>query len=1108
MRSYDSIRETGFKMNLNVSRFLFIAGLFAFIVAAQLPTGQITGIVTDSTGANVAGAEVEAQNTSTGIVSKTVSNESGDYIFPVLTPGRYSVVVRKPGFESVTRSSIELTVSQMARIDFGLKVGSTREMVEVKATTPLLESATASLGQVIESKAVSDLPLNGRNFLQLAKLSTGVLEPKQGDRGAAGGSFIANGVRAQLNNFLLDGVDNNAKILDQQNSSPVAVQPSVDAVQEFKVETNNYSAEYGYSAGAVVNASLKGGGNTIHGDAFEFVRNRAFDARNYFASPTQPKPALQRNQYGGTLGGALVKNKAFLFGSFEQTRENNGITYVTTVPTAAMKGGNLGGLPAIFDPNTTVSLGGGVFKRTQFAGNQIPTTRFDPAAVKLLALFPSPTSAGNSNNYTVSQTQNIKTNRFDFRHDLQLSEKDNLFARYSYFTYDYRYPGPFEPPLLGSTTFQNSVKATTGNAAGFGETHSFSPRVVNEFRAGYNRIEDVLTPWVQDYIDDQYGLGGIPRQPGVAGLPSITISGVTTIGEATFLPNSKISETTTLQDNLSFQSGNHSLKFGGSYRFVRSYFSISNNARGNYTFSGGFTQDPQNRGTTGSALGDFVLGIPSTSSISNFTQGDIRYRYWGGFIQDDWKATSKLTINAGVRYELWTQPVERHNSQANFFLADRKLAYAFNNIPAGVPASVVESVPLDIDTRSLLKTSHTNFAPRLGFAYQVTPSMVLRGGAGIFYADSPFVGASGRLVANPPYAIANSYPTDNITPILKLSTGFPASAVTSINFNSANLVTFAPDLRNGDVYHWSFGIQKQAGQYVFDVNYVGTRSLGLPLGYNVNQALAGPGSVASRRPYQGFNDISKQVSMGYSRYNALEARAERRYSNGLGLLVSYTYSKSLDNGGEQLIGDLSLRNVNNVDQEYSLSSGDMRHRFVSSVLYDLPFGHGRRLDIRNPVLNAVAGGWQLNTIVTVHTGQPFTPILGVSSANTGAARPSVLRNPNLPSDRRTVQNWFDKTAFYSPTPFQYGDAGRDIIIGPGAANVDFSTFKGFSLGKLREGVQLQIRAEFFNFFNHPQFGQLGQMGNQGNRVDTAQGSAITTLSTPMRQMQFGVKLLF
>ena len=1085
--------------------FLFVviaAVLLAPALFAQQPTGQITGIVSDATGAVVPGAQVRVLNTATGIKWDARSNESGNYTFSNLTPGPYQVTVTHQGFSTVTRSAIELAVSQVARIDFTLNVGSTAESVEIKATAPLLESSTASVGQLIESKAVSELPLNGRNYLQLAKLSTGVLEAKPGDRNVSGGSFIANGVRAQLNNFLLDGVDNNSKVVDQQNSSPVVVQPSVDAVQEFKVETNNYSAEYGYSAGAVVNATIKGGTNQIHGGAFEFVRNDLFDARNYFASPTAPKPELRRNQYGATLGGPIIKNRAFLFGSFERTDERNGLTYVTTVPTAAMRTGDFSGQPAIYDPNSTKSLGGGVYSRTAFAGNIIPTSRFDPAAAKLLALFPNPTTSAAFNNYVVSPVEPVWTNRFDFRHDFQLTDKDNLFARYSYFTNDYSYPGPFAPPLVGSTTFQNSVKDTVGNGAGLGETHVFGPRVVNEFRAGYNRIADNLKPFVQDYIADQYALGGIPRQPGVAGLPSISISGFTTIGEATFLPNSKISETATLQDTATYLLGKHTLKFGGSYRFVRSWYAISSSARGTYTFNGGFSQDPQNRSRTGSGLADFMLGIPSSSGISNFLQGDIRYKYYGAFVQDDYKLSSKLTINAGLRYEVWTQPAERNDLQANFFVADRKLAYAKNKIPAGVPAAYVENVPAGVGDRSLMKTFYNYLAPRLGFAYQAAPSFVVRGGGGVFYADNPFIGASGRLPANPPYAIANTYPTDNITPILYLSTGFPASSVTTIDFNSTNLVTFAPDLQNGKVYHWSLGVQKQISQYVFEANYVGTRATNMPLGYNINQAYAGPGSVASRRPFQGFNNITAQLPMGVSRYNALELRAERRYSSGLSLLASYTFSRSLDNGGEQLIGDLGLRNVEHVDWEYSLSAGDMRHRFVASALYDLPFGHGRRFDVANPVLNAVAGGWQANAIVTARAGQPFTPSLGVSSANTGDARPNRIGNGNLPSDQRSIQVWFDKGAFTTPPQYQYGNAGRNILFAPGAANVDFSVFKRFPLARVKEGTELQFRAESFNLFNHPQFGR------PNTRVDIAQGGSITGLSTSMRQMQFGLKLIF
>src|SRR3954452_20833776 len=457
----------------HVPRFHRLLVLTAITVVdtclAQQPTAQITGIITDASGAVIPDARIAAANINTGVQAVSQSNETGNYVFSNLLAGTYTLSVQKTGFSTVERREISLAVSQNARIDFSLAVGSTTETVEIHASPPLLEASSASVGQLIESKAVSDLPLNGRNFLQLAKLSSGVLEAKPGDRAIQGGSFIANGVRAQLNNFLLDGVDNNAKIVDQQNSSPVVVQPSVDAVQEFRVETNNYSAEYGYSAGAVVNATIKGGTNQCQGVAFEFVRNDIFDARNYFASPTAPKPVLRRNQFGLTGGGPIVRNKAFVFGSWERTLERNGITYVTTVPTAAMRAGDLTGLAPTYDPATTQALGNGVYTRQAFAGNIIPANRIDPAAAKLLAALPLPTTSGLFNNYVVSPVQPVTTNRLDFRHDLNISEKDNLFARFSRITYAYQYPGPFPAPIIGSTTFQNSDKSTLGYGAGLGE---------------------------------------------------------------------------------------------------------------------------------------------------------------------------------------------------------------------------------------------------------------------------------------------------------------------------------------------------------------------------------------------------------------------------------------------------------------------------------------------------------------------------------------------------------------------------------------------------------------------------------------------------------------
>ena len=1075
----------------------------ASAVLAQQPTADVTGLISDASGAAVQGAGIEIVNIDTGLRWETTSNETGNYVFTSLPPGNYRINIKKPGFEAAARSAFELTVGQRARMDFQLKVGNVSDTVEVTGSAPILESETSSMGQTITTKPINDLPLNGRNFLQLAKLSMGVMEPKPGDRGTAGGSFVANGVRAQFNNFMLDGVDNNAKIVDQQNSSPVVIQPSVDALQEFRVETNNYSAEYGYSAGAVVNATIKSGTNAFHGTAFEFLRNDALDARNYFASPTARKPVLQQNQYGGVIGGPMVKNRAFFFGSYEGTRINRGSTIVTTVPTAALRTGDFTGQPTIYDPDTSVPAGA-TFARTAFLNNKIPSIRLDPAALKLLAVLPLPTIANaTSNNFVVSPTNTNRAKRADLKGDLQLSQADSLFARYSFFTAQTVTHGPFAPPLIGSTNFQTAPKDNIGNGAAIGETHVFRPTLLNDARIGYNRIQDFLSPFVTDNVNSQFGLGGIPIQPGVTGLPALTISGFASLGEATFLPNDKISETITAQDHIAWTTGKHFIKLGADYRWVRSWFKISSSARGAYTFNGAFTQNPQKTAGSGSGLADFLLGIPSSASLSNLNTGDIRYGYWGGYVQDDWKLTSKLTLNLGVRYELWTQPVERHDQQANFLIADSKLIFPNNKVPPGVPASLVENIPDGIGSRSLMKTDINNFAPRLGLVYQLQPTLVIRIGAGIFFADDPANGASSRLVSNPPFFQNNSYTTDQINPILFLSTGFPANAIGSnVNISTAGLSAWAPDMQQAYVAHWSLSVQKQIKDYLLELAYVGTEGTGLPVTYNINTQFAGAGSVASRRPIQGLGDITFTSALDNSSFNALEARVEHRYSKGLALLASYTYSKTLDRGGEQLVGDASIRDARNIKAERSLSSSDQRHRFVSSVLYDIPVGNGRMLNINNKALNAVVGNWQVNGILTARGGTPFTPTLGTSPANTGAARPNRLADGNLPSDQRSILNWFDKTAFVAPTPFNFGNAGRNILIGPGGTNLDASIFKSFPLRFIGEAGQVQFRAETFNLLNHPQFGLPNA------RVDLAQGATITGLSTEMRQIQFALKILF
>ncbi|MDQ2948494.1 MAG: TonB-dependent receptor, partial [Acidobacteriota bacterium] len=740
------------------------------------------------------------------------------------------------------------------------------------------------------------------------------------------------------------------------------------------------------------------------------------------------------------------------------------------------------GQPTIYDPNTSVPAGA-TFARTAFLNNKIPGNRQDQAALKLLAALPLPTFPNqSSNNFVVSPTNTIRAKRADTKGDFQFSQADSLFARYSFFGGQSVTHGPFAPPLIGSTTFQTAPKDNIGNGAAMGETHVFRPTLVNEARLGYNRIQDFLSPFVKDNVNSQFGLGGIPIQAGVTGLPAINISGFAALGEATFLPNDKISETITAQDHIAWTTGKHFIKVGADYRWVRSWFKISSSARGTYTFNGAFTQNPQKTAGSGSGLADFLLGIPSSAGLSNLNSGDIRYGYWGGYVQDDWKLTSKLTLNLGVRYELWTQPAERHDQQANFLIADRKLIFPNNKVPAGVPASLVENIPDGIGSRSLMKTDTNNFAPRLGLAYQLQPTLVIRIGAGLFYADDPANGASSRLVSNPPIFQNNTYTTDQINPILFLSSGFPANAIgSSVNVATAGVIAWAPDMQQAYVGHWSISIQKQIKNYLIETAYVGTKGTGLPVTYDINTQYAGGGSVASRRPFQGFSGITLTSALDNSNFNALEARVEHRYSKGLALLASYTYSKTIDGGGEQLVGDGSIRDARNLKAERGLSTSDQRHRFVTSVLYDLPVGNGRMLNISNKAVNAVLGNWQLNGILTVRGGTPFTPALGTSTANTGAARPNRIGNGNLPSDQRSIFNWFDKTAFVAPTPFNFGNAGRDILFGPGGTNLDASIFKSFPLRLIGEAGQVQFRAETFNVLNHPQFAQPNA------RVDIAQG---------------------
>ncbi len=1085
-----------------------IRGLYLLITIAlsacwAQETASVTGRIVDASGSVTPNVSVEIRNVNTNAKWSAISNSDGYYTQSQLPPDDYLVTVRLTGFKQLTRK-VRLEVQQVSRLDFTLQVGSLTETVEVTAATPMLESSNASVGQVIETQAVSDLPLNGRNYLDLAKLSIGVTEPsgndqpgQSGDRAKNGGSFVANGVRSDMNNFILDGVDNNAKIADLSNSTNVVIQPSVDALMEFKIETNVYSAEYGHSAGAVVNATIRSGTNKVHGTVFEFLRNEKVDARNFFLPASQANPELRRNQYGATLGGPIRKDKTFLFASWQGTRQNSGAgTLVLTLAPAPYRTGDFSSVKtAINDPLLSVSNGTGGFTKFPFPGNLIPASRISPTSALLLKDLPLPQTSAAANNYVASPLTILSRDQWDQRGDQNFSNADKLFARYSYYQYHFVNPGPLPVPVVGSTTFQQATNDQSGHGAVLGETHLFGTNLVNEFRTGYNRVSNALEPFITQDLYSKYGFGYIPPAPGLAGLPSITINGYSNLGEAGFLPDAKGSDSFQVNDGVTWSKGAHFIRAGGEYRWVRTRYHIWGNARGIFGFNSTFT---------GNAIGDFLLGDPNSASLSSVLIGDIRYKYYGGYVNDDWKVTPKLTLNLGVRYEFWTPPYERHDLLANFITGPNKLVYVNNKVPPSTPASLAMAVPSNLDPRGLVENHRNNWAPRMGLAYQLRRDTVLRLGGGVFFAEANAAGISTRPEYNPPYRIGYAYTSDGVHPTLSFATGFPTNAVDPTQLVAANTTfnSWDPAMDVGVVYHWSLSLQQQLGKFLVDTNYVGTKGTHLSLQYNINQAYAGAGTTAARRPYQGFSDITYVDSMANSEYNALQLRVQRRYSNGISLLVSYTWSKSMDLGSGSLIGDLQFRNVNNIGWERSASSSSVPQRLVLSYTYALPFGTGKRFHTANRLVAGALSDWQINGITTIRSGHPFTVTMNVSSANTGAARPNWDPSVSTAGFTPTINNWIDTAAFSTPTQYNYGNAGRNILYSPGATNFDFSIFKRYGLRKLGEAGQLQLRFEGFNICNHPQFGQ------PNTNISTVGAGSITFLTTTMRQLQAGVKIMF
>ncbi len=1075
-------------------RLLILVTFSAISLFGQVDTGALSGVVTDATGAAVPSAKVVITQIETGFQTSLVTNSAGFYSAPALRPGTYSVSVVAPGFRAETRTGIELRVQERLSIDFRLEVGATASEITITAAAPLLESDTSSLGQVIEERTITDLPLNGRNFIQLATLGAGALPS---NRTAERDNFVANGARPIQNSYLLDGVENKNRILGFDQSGAQIIQPVLDAIQEFKVQTSTFSAEFGQAAGGVVNVSMKTGTNEIHGSLFEFFRNSRLDALPYYQPTGGGRPAFLQNQFGATLGGPVRQNRTFYFASWQSSREINAAPQIGSVPVATVRAGNFG-VARIYDPATTrANPAGSGYVRDLFPTSIVPPGRWDTVAAKLTALYPQPNLPGSVRNHFYNPKERVYHNQFSLRGDHQFSGRDSMFGRVSWSGNKNTLPTTLPEP---ANDF--SLAEPTQQSVAVSETHTLSQAMVNEFRFGFVRTR------IRQQIQaprrfEEYGIKGTFNDPFIRGLPQFGVSGMSTLGTAgpgelpiqttgsANLPVDKIGRVVQFIDNVAWIHNRHTVKFGAEVQQVNMYGYATNQARPGINFNGVYTQNPQARPGTGHAYADFLLGLSNSATVATPTVNEIRQRIFQGYLQDDWKASPRLTLNVGLRYELAWPFIELSDKYTNFILDSGAFYGKFLSAHDAAQAG---------RNRALVKTDFNNFAPRIGLAFQAAGKTVVRSAFGVFFGRDENIGVARRLTNNPPQFIQRQFVSDQITPNIVLSTGFPADALDLKYLVNPVVNSFPNEFPLPYVLQWNLNLQHELpGEFLFQLGYTGSGAHKLYFPLNVNMPPPGPGAIDVRRPIRGVGNVFHYAPLFNSTYHALLAKMERRFARGFSLLASYTWGHSIDGGANQNDqNDPAPQDPRNLKAHRGNSNFDVTHRFVVSGMWELPFGKGRRFLAANAVGSAILGGWQLSGITSAQTGQPFTVTLNFDPSNTGAtARPDRLRDGRLPTDQRDPARWFDLDAFAAAPSYTYGNSGRNILRAPGRVGTDLGVARTLTL---TERVRLQFRGEFFNLFNTPQFGLPGMS------IGTPGVGIIGTVITPERQIQLALRL--
>lgn len=1092
---------------------VLVLSAFAY---AQFDTATVLGSVRDASGAVVVGAKVTLTNVETGISATTTTDADGSYQFFNVKIGTYKLTAEAAGFSTAVAENFTVAVGARQRVDLDLKVGQVSETVTVSEAAKILETDSSDRGQVINRRQIVELPLNGRSYADLALLTTGVRRsayafanpPREA-------SFNANGQRSTFNNFLLDGVDNNAYGTSNQGFSAQVVQATPDSVAEFKVVTNNMSAEYGRTAGALINASMKSGTNSLHGTAWEFVRNTSLNADGFFHSATG-KQVFQRNQFGFTAGGPIKRDKAFFFTNYEGFRERQKFTTFSTLPTAAQRAGNFP--RAVRNPLTNE-----IFP----ANTPIPQDKITPFARKVLAELPLPNLPGTSANFQNLRADKNNNDKMDLKLDGQISSRWTAFVRLSHRKSNYfqapDIPGPSGSGGNGFIRVLNQQLAT-------GFTYLPTPSSLVEFRLGLSRTRagKEPPPLGGPSMQDAYGISGLPTDKRLTGgLTPQTISGYSGLGRQSTNPQWQHPFLYNPRVNYSLQWGRHALKAGYEWQRIHTEIQDVNPLYGLDTYGNQFSRLAGTAANDAQTynLADFMFGARSAYQLVNFYIAQYRQVFHAMYLQDDFKVNRKLTLNIGLRYEYATPQWDANNKLTNFDPTQNKLIAAKNG---------------SIYDRALVDPDRNNFAPRLGFAWSPLEKTVIRGGYGVSYIHFNRSGGGNILGINSPQVVIASVSQDPTQATFRpTQAGYPAGLTDPDKFNplTTNISYYPRDSRTGYVQSWFLSVQREIMKNtVLDVAYVGNHGLKLIVFADYNEARPNrPGetlSVQARRPNQSFNAITATWHGAFSSYHGLQTKLERRFSHGFYALNSFTWSKAMDNTGQALEnqgtgGRSSPQSFYNMRAEKGPSSYDQKFNNTTSFVWELPVGKGRRFAANmHPVAEAVLGGWQISGINGMYSAEPLnllvlspaTAALRVSEniiadwRGQSSFRPNVSGNPVNPASARTnpavgsgINNYFNATTVTAPTdPSQpFGNAGRNSVRGFPNYQLDMGVQKDFSLSRLREGMKVQFRSEFFNLFNKTNF----RFGDAN--VDRSNASFGQIRGTyPARQIQFGLKVVF